>query len=55
MVVRFLKLYITISWTLDVRSRDNMELRLTSSFLTLAHRLITVPGTTSLKSKKKVD
>ena len=55
MVVRFLKIYVTISWTLDIRSRDNMELRLTSSFLTLAHGLITVPGSTVLKPKKKVD
>ena len=52
----FLKdIYITISWTLDVKSGDNMELRLASSYLTLAHRLIIVPGTTILKAKKEVD
>lgn len=34
----FFNICITISWTLDVRSGENMESRLTSSFLTLAHR-----------------
>lgn len=51
----FFYMCITISWTLDMRGGNSLELSLTSSFLTLAHRQMTVPGTVVGKPRREAD